>query len=144
MNQPNLFEDAQSAEWDGNKVRTAHSSSVAELSRELEASKAEARREVGIARTEARSARIDPFFESTAVEAVRSFALEHREFLTEHVREVCPTPAGLTGRAWGSIMRKAHALGYVHPAGFGRANSSNRGPKVLWRSLLFRPLAEAT
>jgi hypothetical protein len=136
VNQPNLFDDVRLSTRDGvelNLYRLVGNG----FPHELERVKAEARREVGVARTEASSARISPAFEALAVEAVRAFALEHREFLTEHVRQVCPTPSGLTGRAWGSIMRKAHARGYVHPAGFGRADSSNRGPKVLWRSLIF-------
>jgi hypothetical protein len=143
VNQPSLFSDVKTdqsagAEFDYRQVVRSG------FRYELGKAHAEARREVGVARTEATSARIDPFFESVAVEAVRSFALGHREFLTENVRDVCPTPSGLTGRVWGSIMRKAHKLGYVHPAGFGQANSSNRGPKVLWRSLLFQAVDEAT
>lgn len=98
---------------------------------------AEQRRDAGMAQTLSAAGRHAPGWEDDAIEAVREFARHHEHFPTEDVRAVAGTPEGVDGRAWGPILRRCAALGIVEADGFVLANSSNRSPKVRWRSLVF-------
>lgn len=102
---------------------------------------AERRRESGMARVEASTLRRDPGFEERALDAVREYAERHAQFLAEDVRKVCATPEGIDGRVWGPIFTRAQKRGWIHPAGYAPANSSNRSAKVAWRSLIYRGAA---
>ena len=67
---------------------------------------------------------------------LHAVACDPEPFLAEDVRDVAerdgmaPAP---DARAWGSVMRRAAALGHVEPCGFARARSSHMSPKVQWR-----------
>lgn len=69
--------------------------------------------------------------------AIRSYATTHERFLAEDVRAVCATPDDIDGRAWGPLFKHAEALGVIEPDGYMLANSSNRSPKVAWKSRIF-------
>lgn len=109
--------------------------------RDVDAKLAEARRDVGIARADAHSQRVAPAWRDQALAAVRAIALDRATFLAEEVRSFCSTPDEVDPKSWGPIMQQAKRLGWIHPQGYAPANSSNRSPKVLWKSLLlgFRP-----
>ncbi len=96
------------------------------------------RREVGIARSGDRAQRVAPLWWPAALAAVRVYAANHETFLAEDVRVSLAAPEGVDKRAWGSIMRAACQDGIVEHAGYAPANSSNRGPKTLWRSKVLR------
>jgi hypothetical protein len=66
------------------------------------------------------------------------FARRNHEFLAEDVVakaaesncvEAPPEP-----RAWGAVIRAAARAGVIRKHGYGLANTSNRSPKVRWRS----------
>jgi hypothetical protein len=95
------------------------------------------RRDIGMQRASAAAERHASGWEDEAVEAVRVYASTHAHFATEDVRLVHGTPEGVDGRAWGAVMRHAERLRIVRPDGFALVNSSNRSPKVRWRSLVF-------
>lgn len=97
----------------------------------------EARRELGVSRAATAARRNAPGWEDAAVAAVRAFALTHDAFVAEDVRETFATPAEVDGRAFGHVMRRAAREGIVRKDGYAPANSSNRSPKVRWRSLVF-------
>jgi hypothetical protein len=99
---------------------------------------AEHRRAAGMARVEASTARRDPAFEERALDAVRRFAEQHLQFLAEDVRKVCATPENVNPKCWGPLFTRARNLGWIHPHGTAPANSSNRSPKTLWKSLIYR------
>lgn len=98
---------------------------------------AELRRELGVSRAASRAQRHAPGWEDEAVAAVRKFAETHESFIAEDVRETCSVPKDVDPRAFGHVMRRAASLGIVRADGYAPANSSNRSPKVRWKSLVF-------
>lgn len=102
---------------------------------------AERRRDAGMARVEASTLRRDPGFEERALDAVRVYAEQHAQFLAEDVRKVCATPEDVNPKCWGPLFKRAQHLGWIHPHGTAPANSSNRSPKTLWKSLIYRGAA---
>lgn len=95
---------------------------------------AEARRELGIARSELNSG---PAWQSRATGYVREWIARGNRgpFLCEHVRAFAeadgfPLPPSRT--AWGAVMRRAAREGLIYADGYAPANSSNRGPKSQW------------
>ena len=98
--------------------------------------KAELRRDLGIARADARASRTDPAWRLAALEALRLHASSHDHFLVEDVAAAAGTPVGVDGRAWGAIAQAARRRGWIQADGYAPANSSNRSPKVLWRSAI--------
>ena len=97
----------------------------------------EARRDLGVSRSASAARRNAPGWEDAAVAAVREFAITHDAFIAEDVRETFATPADVDRRAWGAVMQRAVREGIVRADGYAPANSSNRSPKVRWRSLVF-------
>lgn len=80
-----------------------------------------------------------PNWQARAVGYVRLHATVHASFLCEDVREMAEAdgfdlPPSKT--AWGSVMRQAAREGIVAADGYAPANSSRRGPKSVWRSLV--------
>lgn len=105
---------------------------------ELERARREAwdRAELGMARSASRAERVRPGWHDEALEAVRVFATDHRTFLAEQVRKVCPIPSGADGRAFGAVIQEAKRKGWIAKEGAAPATSSNLSLKVLWRSLI--------
>lgn len=70
----------------------------------------------------------------------RLYALLHPFFLIEEARAMAEAD-GLAPppdkRSWGKIPRILTRDKTIERAGYAPANSSNRSPKVLWRSLIF-------
>lgn len=102
---------------------------------------AKRRRDDGIARAAAHADDVDPRWQTRAFRAVAIFARYHPAFLAEDARgmaerEGLPSPPD--ARAWGAVMRLAARRGVIVADGYGPANSSNRSPKVKWRSLVYR------
>jgi hypothetical protein len=97
---------------------------------------AEARRDLGAARAESHADHVDPAWRERALAAVLAHAQRHHTFLMEDVHAAAPMPEGADPRAWGAIAKEARRRRWVHPHGYAPANSSNRGPKVLWLSLV--------
>lgn len=98
---------------------------------------AELSRDLGITRAASRAHRHAPGWEDDAVEAVRRFALTHETFIAEDARATIAIPDGVDGRAFGAVMQRARREGLIRADGYAPANSSNRSPKVRWRSLVF-------
>lgn len=98
---------------------------------------AELRRELGVSRAASRAHRHAPGWEDDAVSAVKRFAETHESFIAEDVRETFHTPAEIDGRAWGAVLQRARREGLIRADGYAPANSSNRSPKVRWRSLVY-------
>lgn len=79
-----------------------------------------------------------PGWHAQALEAVREFAATHSEpFMAEQVRASMPFK-NVDARAFGSVMQDAYRRGWIEKAGYAPANSSNRSPKVQWRSRIWR------
>lgn len=97
---------------------------------------AEARRDTGMARVEGGAEHADPGWADDAVLQVAEFARSHRYFATEDVRARYGTPEAINPKAWGPVMKRAEKSGIVAADGFMAVNSSNRSPKVRWRSCL--------
>ncbi len=98
---------------------------------------AERRRDTGIAAAVEHADREIAEWSDRAIGLVREFALgSDRPFLTEDVRHwvrlTHELPEPPDGRAWGAVMRRAKLAGYIIPAGYRAARSSNLSPKVLW------------
>lgn len=98
---------------------------------------AELRRDLGVTRAANAAHRNAPGWEDDALAAVRRFALTHETFIAEDARATIAIPDGVDGRAFGAVMQRARREGLVRADGFAPANSSNRSPKVRWRSLVF-------
>lgn len=98
---------------------------------------AELRRELGMTRAIAAARRHAPGWEDDALAAVRRFAETHEHFIAEDARATVELPEGVDGRAFGAVMQRARRDGLVVADGFAPANSSNRSPKVRWRSLVY-------
>ena len=82
---------------------------------------------------------VRPNWTSVGVQYVRAYARHHDLFMAEHVREFAEGqrfPKAPDARAWGKIMRQAARDKIIISHGFAPSNSSNRSPKVLWRSLV--------
>ena len=92
------------------------------------------RAEVGMTRAASKAERVRPGWHADALAAVRAHASANAVFLAEEVPYSLPLEAD--PRAFGSIMREAARLGFVIAAGYALANTSNRAPKTLWRSLI--------
>lgn len=99
---------------------------------------AERRRDEGMANALASAEARGSDWCDSFVAAVKSKALRFPSFLAEDVLEVCPAPHGVNPKATGGLMHRAAALGYVRADGYAPANSSNRSPKTLWKSLIYR------
>ena len=100
---------------------------------------ATALRDKGMAQSAAHADRETPNWQARAVGYVRLHATVHASFLCEDVRAMAEAdgfdlPPSKT--AWGSVMRQAAREGIVYADGYAPANSSRRGPKSLWRSLV--------
>lgn len=95
---------------------------------------AAARAEVGMTRAADKASRIDDSWRATALAKVREFAKTHASFLAEEVG--CTVPPDCDPRAFGVVMQDATRARFVEKAGYAPANSSNRSPKCLWRSLI--------
>ncbi len=97
---------------------------------------AEERRDAGIAAAVEHADREIADWSDRAVGMVRWFAedIALGAFLTEDVRDWSRSrlPPPPDGRAWGAVMRRAKQAGYIVPAGYRAARSSNLSPKVLW------------
>jgi len=103
---------------------------------------AEARSQLGQARAADRAERVGPGWRALALEALREFAEAHEAFVLEDAR--LPIPAGADPRASGAIVREAKRLGWIRADGYAPTNSSNRSPKVRWRSLIAKPQPQET
>lgn len=101
-----------------------------------EAQAARLRAELGATRAADKAQRLDPSWTDTALEAVRAHARDHEVFMAEDVVKHCPMPQSADPRAWGSVLQSARRRGWIKPDGYAPANSSNRSPKVRWRSLI--------
>ncbi len=94
------------------------------------------RRDTGIAAAVEHADRDIPDWSDQALTLVRFYAAASlREFMAEDVREwayASGLPPPPDGRAWGAVMQRARWFGYIKPAGYRAARSSNMSPKVLW------------
>lgn len=95
--------------------------------------------ERGIALSADHAERVSAGWQARAVGYVRLHATVHASFMCEDVREMAEAdgfdlPPSKT--AWGSVMRQAAREGIVAADGYAPANSSRRGPKSVWRSLV--------
>lgn len=102
---------------------------------------AKRRRDDGIARADRHAAANDPWWRDRAFRAVAIFARTHSAFLAEDVRQMAEReglPPPPDGRAWGAVMQRAQRERVIQADGYAPANSSNRSPKVWWRSLVTR------
>lgn len=128
MTQPDLFDS----------FTRSGSSIVPPTASELARNRAER----GIERAITHAVRIDPEWRRRALQAVALFARHHAFFLTEDLRAQVEDEGALPlppdGRAFGAVMQDAARAGYIIADGYAPANSSNRSPKVRWRSLIFR------
>jgi len=106
--------------------------------REGEKDMAELRRDLGISRAAHAAERRSPGWEEEALAQIGAYATRNAYFLAEDVRATFGTPAHVDGRAWGGVFRQAVKAGLIVSDGFAPANSSNRSPKVRWRSLVFQ------
>jgi hypothetical protein len=96
---------------------------------------ARARADVGMGRASERAERIESGWKSTALEVLRVYSLGHETFLAEDVG--IHVPPGADPRSVGAVLQDARRRGWITPAGYAPANSSNRSPKVRWRSLIY-------
>ena len=98
-------------------------------------------RDTGMQRALAHAERVAPGWQAEALARFKKYALTHREFLTEDVREANPDlPEAPDRRAWGGIVVSAIRAGVVKKIGYREA----RDPKVhgsintLWQSLTYQ------
>ncbi len=100
---------------------------------------ATAQRDKGMAQSVAHAERDYPTWQARAVGYVRLHATVHATFLCEDARAMAEADgfaAPPSKTAWGSVMRQAAREGIVIADGYAPANSSRRGAKSLWRSLV--------
>lgn len=92
------------------------------------------RREVGIARSEARAERTSPGWSERAANHLRAYALAHADFTIEEARlAFAEQPDEL--RSWGGPTRKAINRQWIVKTGETRpTNASNRSPMHVWRA----------
>ena len=102
----------------------------------FQAQAARDRAELGLTRAAAKAERIEPGWRTEALRALRAHALAHEHFMMEDVPFSVPSEADR--RAVGVVAREAKRLGWIAADGWAPANTSNRSPKVRWRSLLKR------
>lgn len=103
-----------------------------------------ARRDLGIARAEARANRRIPSPEWTAAAAATlSEFLGYRltpflaeEFVAWAVKRMAAPP---DPRAWGGPIRRAASQGLIRRVGYAPAASSNLSPKCLWEPVRIAP-----
>lgn len=96
------------------------------------------RRDAGMARAKAAAKNHHKGWEIEACAQVHDYARSHQHFATEDVRARYGTPADVDPKAWGPAMKRAAKLGLVKADGFVLVDSSNRSPKVRWRSLVYQ------
>ena len=102
---------------------------------------AEARRDTGIALSEASANRAKIRWSEDAEMSLLLYCNIHKgsDFLTEQVREWGESmgfvDAPENAKAWGGVMRRSAANGVIRKVGYGAAKSSNLSPKVLWRAV---------
>jgi hypothetical protein len=99
---------------------------------------AEARRDDGMRRAVDHADAVSPGWGAVAFLLVAAWCVRHRgeHFLAERVREDLEPhlPMPPDRRAWGSVFVRAVREHLIVRVGFGPANSSNRGPKSIWRA----------
>lgn len=103
---------------------------------DLDMPRAELRRDLGVARSQAAAERNVPGWTEIALGYVRKYAQRNAPFLTEECRvwaivQGCPQPQNK--KAWGAVMQSAQRRGIIEACGYAPAASSNCSPKVLWR-----------
>lgn len=99
------------------------------------------RRDDGMARAAAHAEADAPGWIEKAVAFVHRHATMHQTFMTEDVRAEADSWPRLKvdePRAWGPVLQLAARRRYIEKAGYAPAASSNRSPKVQWRSLVYR------
>lgn len=82
-----------------------------------------------------------PDWSRAALVFVRRYASLNQWFMTEELRAWAHNagfPRPPNAKAWGAVMQAAQRAGIVIADGYAPANSSNRSPKVRWKSLTFR------
>lgn len=100
---------------------------------------ARALRDDGMQRAVDHANRVSPSWQERAIEHVRAFALEQREFMCEEARRfaegrgMSPPP---DKRAWGAVMMKCAKLGIVEKIGLGYAKDPkvHMNPASVWRA----------
>lgn len=98
------------------------------------------RGELGARRAASRAGRLDDAWRSEALARVRAMAESRTHFMAEDCG--LSVPPGADPRAAGAILQDAKRAGWIVADGFAPANSSNRGGKVRWRSLIHVPAGE--
>src|SRR5215207_6905228 len=96
------------------------------------------RRDEGIARAEANA---EPPFNEVALELLREYAEHHRIVFCDEVIDAIGDrlPETHDKRALGGVYRKAASNGWIHKSqDYRLSNSSNRSPKPVWISLIYR------
>lgn len=99
---------------------------------------AQKRQSAALKRVSRNAERTTPGWNDDALEQVRQYALDHKEFTAEAMR------TGKTahdGRAWGPVMKRAAKEGYIISIGAEKVASSNLSYKTLWKSLVYRGVA---
>lgn len=93
----------------------------------------ESRVDAGIANASGRAERLEPGWQSTALEVLRAYSTTHDRFMLEHVSIYVPADADR--RALGAVVREARSRGWIKPDGVGRDQYGSH--KTAWRSLIF-------
>ena len=99
--------------------------------------RASVRGEMAALSSASKAERLAPGWQERALDSVRFWALHHETFLAEDVRHMIEIPESADPRAIGHVLRRARAAGICRADGYAPANSSNRSPKVRWRSLVY-------
>lgn len=105
----------------------------------MDRAQAEGRRDLGIERSRRGADAASPNWGRAALVFVRRYATLNSRFLTEDLREWAHAngyPRPPSAKAWGSVMLMAAREKIIVADGYAPANSSNRSPKVRWKSLL--------
>ena len=104
----------------------------------LDWAEATRRRDAGIAASVEHADQVNANWSARASEYLLDYARRAGgAFLAEQVREYAHGE-GLEyppdGRAWGAVLSRAARAGLIRQIGYAPAKSSNRSPKVLWKS----------
>lgn len=107
---------------------------------QLELTISEGKRDIGIERAGSKADRDHGEWTKLAVEWITAYAKRHERFLAEHARgaaELGGFVVPQNRRAWGAAIKRAEREHVIEFDGYAPANSSNRSPKVLWKSRVF-------